>query len=264
MSNNSIIFVRITVKKLRERAAQHSLASRTKELQSRRTKLSKRITKLFEQQSTVMPTVTRSTKSSNIEDTILYLPSDFTAKERLDLNLECVAREEKILREGELVDALSNVREAAQYLSCMRSRKKKTARGQRQNMRDESKCVEQEHLLDDRIAHYNYARQRLLKLTDDDPRFPPLSTADTFRKSPDIRRQLGDSVMPDGRLWAIRAPTLAAMEEIREEKDEEGIEEDLFESSEEDEESDDEQSGGNTAADEVSASNSEHHRESYV
>ena len=39
-------------------------------------------------------------KPQNVEDTVLGLPSDFTPKERLDFQLEGVAREEKFLREG--------------------------------------------------------------------------------------------------------------------------------------------------------------------
>lgn len=165
------------MKELGKRENEHHLASRNKELESRRTKLSKRLAKHFETQSKIMPTVTTSHKPKCVDDTILDLPSDFTAKERLDLQLEGIAREEKFLREGEIVDAIAEVRDAAQLLSSLPSRKRRVARHQRENMREESKCAEQAHLLDEKIAHYNYARLKLLKLRDDDPRFPPLTVA---------------------------------------------------------------------------------------
>ena len=144
-------------------------------------------------------------KPDKVEDTNLQLPSDFTMKQRQILRLDKLAREEKLLREGELADGLASIRSVAQSLSCTRARKRKHARHQGPNTRANSSIEALEAKRSLEIELYNHARERLLKLVDDDERFPPLTVADTYRKPTETKRLLGVSRIPDGKVWTINA-----------------------------------------------------------
>ena len=188
-----------------KRNAEHPLVEMRKTIESRQKKLSTCLAKFFDEQAKAMPTITgrSQSKPKNVEDTILHLPSDFTATERLELKLEPLAHEEKLLREGELVDALAEVRDTAQHLTCARTRKQKHARHQRQNTRTLSQVLEAENERNAAIEDYNAARVQLLRLVDEDPRFPPLTIKDTFRKSTELKRQVGDSRRGEGKIWSV-------------------------------------------------------------
>jgi hypothetical protein len=211
-----------------KRNTEHPLSETRKTIESRRKKLSVRLAKFFNEQAKAMPTITgrSQSKPKKVEDTILHLPSDFNATQRLELKLEPLAREEKLLREGELVDALAEVRETAQHLSCARARKQKHARGQRQNTRALGQLLAAEQDRNAAIEDYNASRLRLGNLVDEDPRFPPLTIKDTFRKSTELKRQIGDSKRGEGKIWSVGTSARAlANATTRKETDEEETDE---------------------------------------
>ena len=87
-----------------------------------------------------------SHKPEEIKEITLHLPSDFPPTQRIDLYLKKLAYEEKLLREGEVTDALLAVRNEAQILSCMLTRKNRDARGQAQNTRSLIQIESQENV----------------------------------------------------------------------------------------------------------------------
>ncbi|KAF7341419.1 CxC2 domain-containing protein [Mycena venus] len=129
-----------------------------------------------------------------IHQEMLGLPSDFSAEDRLVLNLTAFEKEEAELRAGAVEDALMSVKLLVQTWVSLKGRKRKQDRGGYKN------TISQKQIND--TERYNVAAETLKKLghaTEEE--YPELVVADTALKSRLIQRQLGDSAITDGEIW---------------------------------------------------------------
>ncbi|THU76142.1 hypothetical protein K435DRAFT_903305 [Dendrothele bispora CBS 962.96] len=148
--------------------------------------------------------------ASNPENEKLFLPSDFGAGDRVRLGLESLAEEEARLREAHGIDLIARLQYICQIISALNDRKIIHTRGQDQHTKSSKLLKTQQDLRTARLADYNRnckALDHLGKLDQD--YFPFLSTQDTYRKSSELKRRIGDSRAMDGRLWTTgaRLPT---------------------------------------------------------
>jgi hypothetical protein len=144
--------------------------------------------------------------SCEIEHEILFLPSDFSCDKRQEVEAMALGVEEAKLREGEAFDALRATQNAVKTMSALLDRKRKHARGQAENTRSSSYVREAQGRRDHHMSTYATCRTAMIALgmlNENDPQssFPPLSLEDTFMKSTQHGRGLGDSRRTDGMLW---------------------------------------------------------------
>jgi hypothetical protein len=144
--------------------------------------------------------------SCEIEHEILFLPSDFPCDERLKVETTKLSTEEVKLREGKAFDALRAVQNAVKTMTALQDRKWKNARGQADNTRASNYIREAQGRRNHHMRTYAACRTAMIALgtlDEDAPQspFPPLSLEDTFMKSTQRGRGLGDSHRTDGKLW---------------------------------------------------------------
>ncbi|KAJ6596394.1 hypothetical protein DFH09DRAFT_130750 [Mycena vulgaris] len=99
-----------------QEVSEHNLESTRKEVLSRRTKLGTMIIAWRQQQKSITPTlgdkVSRQAALSpavQVEDETLYIPSDLTASERIELDVVALSIEEVRWREGQAFDFLRSI-----------------------------------------------------------------------------------------------------------------------------------------------------------
>ena len=148
----------------------------------------------------------------DIEHEKLFLPSDFSSPMRDTLELTLLGGEEAKLREGEAFDALHLVRTAAKTVVALRDRKNKHSRGQAENTRSGTLIRNAEGQRDLHMQSYAFARHsmialRFLDAEDRHSPFPPLTLEDTFMKSRQRKRTVGDSRRADGLIWHMGSIT---------------------------------------------------------
>jgi hypothetical protein len=190
---------------------EHHLASLQKEVKTRREKLSSRVTAWRAVQRVLMPGAGNAVIQQppcELEDEVLYLPSDFSPSEREAIGVSLLGTEEAKLREGEAFDALRAVQVAVKSITALRDRKRKNARGQGENTRAGAYIRDAEARRDLHMKTYKTARNAMISLAvvrEGDPHspFPPLTLEDTFMKSCQRGRGLGDSRQTDGKLWHV-------------------------------------------------------------
>ncbi|KAJ3766473.1 hypothetical protein FB446DRAFT_794081 [Lentinula raphanica] len=178
-----------------------------KDIQAQRTKLGKRLTAFRDLQSILMPhtvDLVTALPTCEVENEVLYLPSDIPRTEHKEQGLVELAEMETKLREGELYDALHSVRAATKAYSITHVDKRDNSRGVKANTRSslQLKRIEQER--DCCIADFNRAREALIKLnyaTGEDIRV--MTVHDTFRRNTFQARKLGDSRRTDGQLFSF-------------------------------------------------------------
>jgi len=198
----------------------HPLASTQKEIKAQREKLRKRLKKWHETQMDLMPVAyDASIKQSppDIEHKHLCLPSDFTGEQQTAVAMEFKVEEGK-LREGQAYDCLRAVQTAVKTIRALMDKKQKNARGQDANTRAMSYIVEAQKRRDHYMTMYASARCAMIALRSldkDDPNgpFPPLTLEDTFMKSRQRKRGLGDSRRVDGNLWHRHGHTVGTSEQ---------------------------------------------------
>ncbi|KAJ3765937.1 hypothetical protein FB446DRAFT_602955, partial [Lentinula raphanica] len=138
-----------------------------KDIQAQRTKLGKRLTAFRDLQSILMPDtvdLVTALPTCEVENEVLYLPSDTPRAEHKEQGLVELAEMEMKLREGELYNALHSVRAATKAYSITHVDKRDNSRGIKANTRSslQLKRIEQER--DCCIADFNRARKALIKL----------------------------------------------------------------------------------------------------
>lgn len=144
-----------------------------------------------------------------VENEKLYLPSDLSTVEREADGVAVLGGEEAKLREGEAFDALHAIRTAVKAVVAMRDRKRRDARGQAENTRSGRYIRDAEVRRDRHMETYAAARNAMLALGSIDADnvsnspFPPLALQDTFMKSRQRKRGVGDSRRTDGALWRM-------------------------------------------------------------
>ena len=186
--------------------------SATVDIDGRRKRLTSRIEKWRTLQKTVVPQVgdfvAQQAVSKKFADSpekeVLYIPSDFSEAQRVKLGLIDLGKQERQLHEGAACDAIQAVRTIKKTLSSMRANKKAQDYGQQMHTRSIAQICDVEHRQAIVISDYSAARNAMLKLglSKDDPRFPPLNNQDLYRKPTNVKRAVGDSRRPDGKLWA--------------------------------------------------------------
>ncbi|KAF7372608.1 CxC2 domain-containing protein [Mycena venus] len=193
---------------------EHNLETTQKEVLSRRTKLGNTILAWRQQQKSIAPKLgdTVATQAAVlpavlVEEEVLFLPSDLTASERLDLDVVALGVEEVRWREGEAFDALRAVQNVVKALVALRDRKTKNERQQKDNTRAGNEIADTTRRRDRHMQTYDAARRAMIALgaLTDGPNtsFPPLTVADTFMKSVRQTRRIGDSKFTDGLLWRV-------------------------------------------------------------
>ncbi|KAJ7886527.1 hypothetical protein B0H14DRAFT_2338154, partial [Mycena olivaceomarginata] len=142
-----------------------------------------------------------------VEFEVLFLPSDLTSTERLELDVATLGAEEVQWREGQAFDALRAVQNVVKALRALRDRKGKNDRQQKDNTRAGSQIADTTKRQDRHMQTYEAARQAMIRLgaLTDGPNthYPRLTEADTFMKSVRQTRQVGDSRFTDGLLWRV-------------------------------------------------------------
>ncbi|TEB31109.1 hypothetical protein FA13DRAFT_1754893 [Coprinellus micaceus] len=163
----------------------HSTVVAEGEIPGNTRRLRKRIEDWRTQQHIFMPQVSanvlhQNADSLSAEKERLFLPSDYTKKQRGELELAHPTDIESQLQEGLAFDAIKSVQ---QYVKCL----------------DELK-------FDKRLnAHYNANRLSLIALNSSSTArsFPMLTLEDTQRCSASAKRALGDSQRFDGTIWGL-------------------------------------------------------------
>ncbi|KAL0568932.1 hypothetical protein V5O48_013043 [Marasmius crinis-equi] len=186
-----------------------------KDINERRNRLSKRIKALRALQAKHMEGVEPDVVGQALcepENERIFLPSDYTFKQRTQKNLGGLAEIEKELREGELYDAIEEVRQAAKDQSIVREQKKKNDRGTRANTRSQLQLKTIYVDLQCCINDYNGARKALQALGAGLD-LPEMKEEDTYRKSTVHKRGLGDSRRTDGQLYTRNLTGSPGMED---------------------------------------------------
>lgn len=218
LSTNTFIrltlIIRRKIRSLQVQYSHHQLAATEQELSKRKSKLDSALEEFRVLQATVMPNISavissRLDQEKRPEEEALYLPSDFTAAERVKFDLVHLANIESKLREGQANDWIAFVQNVVRKIGTMLLYKQKHYRGEAMNTRATSNLLEAHIRRDEGIQNYNAARQALIDLgvTDgsESSSFPHLMPHDTFRKAVDRRRKTGDSRRMDGGLWTLGA-----------------------------------------------------------
>ncbi|KAJ6514598.1 hypothetical protein DFH09DRAFT_1431747 [Mycena vulgaris] len=140
-----------------------------------------------------------------VEDETLYLPSDLTASERLELDVAALGVEEVRWREGQAFDSLRATQNVVKAITALRDLKGKNDRQQKDNSRSGDQIREATKRRDRHMDSYESARWAMISLEalqeGSGTSFPPLREADLFMKSVRQTRHTGDSRFTDGLLW---------------------------------------------------------------
>ena len=158
-------------------------------------------------------------QSCEVEHEKLFLPSDFQHEDQQTIEAIALGVEEAKLREGEAYDALRAIQSAVKTLTAIQDRKRKNARGQAENTKSGYYIRDAQSRRDHHMETYTSARRALISLgiiDDNDPEspFPPLTIEDTFMKSRQRGRGLGDSRRTDGKLWRMHGQAASTSDPI--------------------------------------------------
>ncbi|KAF7327107.1 CxC2 domain-containing protein [Mycena kentingensis (nom. inval.)] len=187
--------------------AQHALATMQREITNRSTKLRNRLNSWRKIQGKLTPLVgdfvaAQTKKSVALHEERLFLPSDFTQAQRIELGLVDLAAEEALWREAQVFDELRAVQNLAKGITVLHTHKLKNDRQQKDNSRSGDNIREATRLRDSRIASYHSARAAIISINGS-THFPTLREEDLYMKPVHDKRRIGDSNRMDGRLWTI-------------------------------------------------------------
>ena len=148
----------------------------------------------------------------DVECENLYLPSDFRSSERDLLEVAALGVIEIKLGEGEAFDSLLLLQTAVKTIVALWDQKNRNAHGQGENTRSATLIRNAEAHRDLHMQTYSFARSSMIRLGFIDAGnphspFPPLTLEDTFMKSVQRKRRLGDSRRGDGLLWQMSGST---------------------------------------------------------
>ncbi|KAF7331346.1 CxC2 domain-containing protein [Mycena kentingensis (nom. inval.)] len=189
---------------------EHDLVSRQKEIDNRTKKLQAQTTDWRKLQKQIMPAVAdavaaQAREAPSLQDEKLFIPSDFSASDRVQLDLDDLAAEEARWREGQIFDTIRALQNNVKATTAMRGDKAKNDRHQKANTRAVDRIRVSLSLCELHKASYHVARTALITLTGS-TRFPVLEDADLYMKPVMDKRRVGDSKLSDGALWRILAP----------------------------------------------------------
>lgn len=199
------------------RFKKHSLAHAEQEINDERTRIRAEILRWRREQRHLMPKVADlvlATKSKQVEDEVLYLPSDLSAERASCFGYLFLASEELRLREGEAHDALRDLRATIKY-------KRSLNQHRRDHVRKQGPVTRAKAIIDDaaikvqnQVEKYRGARQALINLgRADDGSFPALNDEDTYTKDTMAPHVLGDGNASRTEGWIWRVGPLGKMSE---------------------------------------------------
>ncbi|KAF4608969.1 hypothetical protein EYR40_001322 [Pleurotus pulmonarius] len=214
---NDGILIQLAQRKLQRKVAEdvmHPQASLTTEIVKGTSEITERLRVWRKEQKTLMPLIGDAISQqpvTPVEQEILFLPSDFDSQSRQLLELTSLAPLEFRLREGEACDALDLIRNAVKAVITLQDRKTKNDRGQDDNTRSTKYIKDAEQRREFYIDVYNHARACMIELSQDLgtadnntlQQFPHLRKEDTFMKSRQKGRLLGDSRRTDGLIFTL-------------------------------------------------------------
>lgn len=182
-----------------------------KEVASRRSKLRNLLRKWKVSQKDNMlkaieGLVASGTDSSSLEfpeKEVLFLPSHFSAEDRVKYQLQELADQELFLRKGTLFDSIRAVQMTSKIYSVLKNDMEENSRGQVARTRSASKIKETERILLVQIEIYNTCRAATVALGGDEyaSTFPPMSRKDTYRTPTHQRHQVGTSTKSAGGIF---------------------------------------------------------------
>jgi len=154
------------------------------------------------------------------EEEILYIPSNFKEAERISFGLVILGEYERRILEGAACDVIRSLQTISKTLDAMIAGKKAHSYGQDRHTKAASQVEDMKAWQQATIDDYLSIRKLLIALgmTEEDPRFPPLSVEDTKCLSTYSKRAVGDSRHLDGKIWTantgvtsgVRLPASAA------------------------------------------------------
>ncbi|KAJ7213665.1 hypothetical protein C8J57DRAFT_1029924, partial [Mycena rebaudengoi] len=176
-------------------------------LAATRAKLQTRVDTWRREQLTITPQLGEllaAQAGCDVEEEVLYLPSDFTEDDRAHLGLQILASDEGKLQEGAIFDWLKKVQLAAQTLQTLDDRGRKQGGGKK-NTKTAQQKVDVKDRRNKHIEGYMSVRQALiaLNMASGIEDFPPLTAEDTRMKSRQLGRQLGDLQREEGLVWTM-------------------------------------------------------------
>lgn len=200
-------WTRLRLRKLVARNKNHFRQALSKEIETLRDSIENSVAQWRKLQMALIPSMQAHLNKQAgcpVEKELLGLPSQLSVAERLELKLSALENEEANLREGAIVDALTSVKLVVQSCLSLKDRKKKNSSGVYKNTISQKQIVDAERRRDLHIAKYMAAREALISLgrADGVDDYPPLEVKDTALKSRSLRRQLGDSQITEGAVWA--------------------------------------------------------------
>ena len=208
----------ITRRKIRYKILKHQKEPSpdlVSEIQARWEKLRFQIDKWWDTQKIVLPQVgdyvlkqfVQGCTVNAPEEEILYIPSSFGEAERISLDLIILGEYERRMLEGAACDVIRNLRTISKTLDAMITGKKKHAYGQARHTKATSQIEDVKLWQQEAINDYSSIRESLITLgmTENDPRFPPLSVDDTKRLSTYSKQAVGDSRRIHGKIWTANA-----------------------------------------------------------
>ncbi|KAJ3527974.1 hypothetical protein NMY22_g9581 [Coprinellus aureogranulatus] len=141
-----------------------------------------------------------------LEDEILYTPSDIPEDARIQMNYLRLAELERKLLEGAAYDTLAKIRTSVRLLGVVSSDGKRHVWGQAGNTRQQVQIINATLERDLNIDYYNTVRNELISLglPENDKTLRKMTIAATSRKSTDAKRALGDTGRTDGTAWTAR------------------------------------------------------------
>ncbi|KAJ6540594.1 hypothetical protein B0H19DRAFT_1269160 [Mycena capillaripes] len=205
----------LRLRKLVAQNKKHFMQALSKEIETLRDTIQNSIAEWRKMQISLTPAVQAHLNKQAgcaVEKELLGLPSQLSAEDRLGLKLSALESEEAKLREGAIVDALNSVKLVVQTCVSLKDRKKKNSSGVYKNTISQKQIVDTERRRNLHIAKYMAAREALISLgrADGVEDYPVLEVKDTALKSRSLRRQLGDSQITEGAVWAQGAISVGA------------------------------------------------------
>ncbi|KAL0572000.1 hypothetical protein V5O48_009966 [Marasmius crinis-equi] len=178
------------------------------ELQREREKLEQRLLAFRRHQGIVSPCLPPldSGCRGEVEDLELRLPSDLTKAERIKYGLTALAQQEGLLLEAQINILIGEIKSICQHLFAILHYKNKNVSTHSLRTRAGKTIASIAASRDEVIAAYNRCRSALVRLeflSEDDANYPQLTPTDTYKKSVDHKRRIGDSRRADGQLWVL-------------------------------------------------------------
>ena len=184
----------------------HTLIGTKWEIKDERPRIHSQIKKWRRDQREIMPKVgdcIAAQKVCEVEDKVLFLPSDFTEDDRQKYGIHLLAAEEMKLQEGQAHDALRDLWAAIKYGWTLNQHWRDHVC--KQGPVTQAKAIIYDVRLKQTAQEEKYCatRQAMLNLGRTDDIFPALQPEDTYTKDTMVPHTLGDGSTTEGWIWRV-------------------------------------------------------------